>query len=97
MRPTVTPDGMLISLIPRARSGMVLTPMPPSMRLVLSVIRCKVWVSLSPDSVSDTGCACAMVRSTAAGSDGARATSARTAPSASTSLNFREKSAWISV
>ena len=86
-RSTVTPGGMRMSHSARARSGMVLTPMPPSMRPVLTVMRRKVSASPSPESASDTDCASAMVRSTAAGSEGVRTANARTAPSASTSAS----------
>ena len=42
-------------------------------RLVLTVMRRKVSSSPSPEVASDTDCACAMVRSTATGSEGATA------------------------
>ena len=59
--------------IARARSGMVLTPMPPSMRRVLTVMRRKVSASPSPEVVSDTAFACAIVRFTTAGSEASMA------------------------
>ena len=72
-RSTDTPGRMWMSHSARARSGMVLTPMPPSIRPVLTVMRRKVSASPLPEVASDTVCACAMVRSTAAGSEGAKA------------------------
>ena len=67
------------------RTRRVLTPVPPSMRPVLTVMRRSVSASPSPDSASDT--AFAMVRSTASGNEGVRSSSPRTAPSASTSVS----------
>ena len=86
-RSTVTPGGTRMSHCARARSGMVLTPMPPSMHPVLTVMRRRVSASPSPDSASDTAFACAMVRSTATGIENARSSSERTAPSASSSAS----------
>lgn len=55
----------------RARSGMMLTPMPPSMRPVLTVMCHKFSAFLSFASASDTTFASTMVHATTAGSESA--------------------------